>query len=125
MALHNEFGKAGENAAKETLIKYGYTIRETNWKCGKLEIDIVAEKDGRIIIVEVKTRSSDYVAPVNAIDKRKISHLVKAANAYIKHYDLPHEVQFDIITLVGKPEDFTIEHIADAFMPPLKTYNNV
>ena len=122
MALHNEFGKAGEMAAKETLIKEGYTIRETNWKCDKLEIDIVAEKGGRIIIVEVKTRSSDYVDPVDAVDKRKIAHLVKAANAYVHNNDLPHEIQFDIITLIGKPDDFIVEHIADAFMPPLKTY---
>ena len=122
MALHNEFGKVGEVAAKEALIKEGYTIRETNWKCDKLEIDIVAEKDGRIIIVEVKTRSNDYVDPIDAVDKRKIVHLVKAANAYINSNNLPHEIQFDIITLIGNQDDFKVEHIIDAFMPPLKTY---
>jgi putative endonuclease len=122
MAFHNTFGALGEKAATEYLIKYGYIIRETNWRCDKLEIDIVAEHANRIIVVEVKTRSTDYVSPTDAIDRKKISNLVRAANVYLQANDLPHEVQFDIITLVGSPDNFTIDHIPDAFTAPLRTY---
>lgn len=122
MARHNLLGALGEKAATEFLIKYGYTIRESNWRCDRLEIDIVAEHQNRLIIVEVKTRSSDFVLPTESVDRKKISNLVRAANAYIKMNNLPHEVQFDILTLVGTPENFEIEHIPDAFLPSLKTY---
>ncbi|MDD2961971.1 MAG: YraN family protein [Muribaculaceae bacterium] len=122
MALHNEFGKLGEKIAAEYLITKGYTIREQNWSCGKVEIDVVAELHQRLVIVEVKTRSSDYVDPLDSIDKKKQHNLVRAANAYINYWDLDMEVQFDIITIVGTPTDYKLEHIPDAFYPPLKTY---
>ncbi|MEF9924604.1 MAG: YraN family protein [Muribaculaceae bacterium] len=122
MAKHNELGQFGEQYAMEYLVTKGYTIRETNWRCGKVEIDIVAEKDGRIVIVEVKTRSTDVIYPEDAVDRKKMLNLVRAANAYMNFYDLPHEVQFDIISIIGKIDDFELEHIPDAFLPPLKTY---
>ena len=34
-------------------------------------------------------------------------------------FDIPFDIRFDIITLVGENEDFQIEHIEDAFLPPL------
>lgn len=49
MAKHNIFGQKGENAAFEALLAKGYLIRDRNWRSGKNEIDIVAEKDNRII----------------------------------------------------------------------------
>ena len=39
--------------AVEYLIERGYTVRERNWRMNKLELDIVAEKNARLIIVEV------------------------------------------------------------------------
>lgn len=122
MATHNEFGKAGEQHAVEYLITKGYIIRDTNWRYGKMEIDIVAEKGDRIVIVEVKTRSSGILMPYEAVDNKKIRNLVRAANAYINYFNLPHEVQFDIISITGVPGNFTIEHIPDAFLPPLNIY---
>ena len=45
MAKHNIFGQKGENAAFEALLAKGYLIRDRNWRSGKNEIDVVAEKD--------------------------------------------------------------------------------
>ena len=42
MADHNLLGKAGEHEAVEFLVRQGFTVRETNWRMGKLEIDIIA-----------------------------------------------------------------------------------
>ena len=124
MARHNELGRLGEQIAAEYLVAKGYTIRERNWRCNKLEIDIVAEKNNRIIVVEVKTRSStEYGQPIEAITREKIMYLVRAARAYINAYRLPHEIQFDIITLIGhNATDMRLEHIEDAFPVPLRTY---
>lgn len=124
MARHNELGRLGEQIAAEYLVAKGYTIRERNWRCNKLEIDIVAEKNNRIIVVEVKTRSStEYGQPIEAITREKIMYLVRAARAYINAYRLPHEIQFDIITLIGHNAAYMrLEHIEDAFPVPLRTY---
>ena len=124
MARHNTLGQIGEDLAAEYLIKNGYIVRERNWHINKLEIDIVAEKGNRIIIVEVKTRAlNTIVNPLDAVTPVKIRHMVNAANAYVRYNRLPHEVQFDIITVVGdNRENAQITHISDAFRAPLRTY---
>lgn len=124
MARHNELGKWGEQLAVDLLVTKGYAIVERNWRAGNLEVDIVAMKDNRIVFVEVKTRSSEFVDPIDAIDRRRVSRIVRAANSYVKAYNIPHEVQFDVIIIIGAPESGNmpqIEHIPDAFLPPLRT----
>ena len=44
MAQFNKLGQQGEQTACEFLIAKGYTVRETNWRLGHLEIDIVAQE---------------------------------------------------------------------------------
>ena len=125
MARHNKLGAEGENAACELLISKGYTIRETNWRLGHLEIDIVAQEVGAGIlhIVEVKTRRIDGpYDPLQSITPAKIRNLVNAANGYIHHYDLKMSVQFDVMIIFGTAPDFNIEFIPDAFQAPLKCY---
>jgi len=124
MAQHNELGKLGEQAACEFLIARGYTIRETNWRVGKLEIDIVAQEPhaNRLHIVEVKTRSNiEHFDPMEAITRAKIRNLVNAANGYISLYQLKLSVQFDVMIIEGKAPDFTIHYYPNAFQPPLRT----
>ena len=122
MARHNEIGKIGEVLATELLLSKGYIIRETNWRCGKAEIDIVAEKDMRLVVVEVKTRTSDYVDATDAIDRKKMLNLVRAAKAYLQFCEVDMEVQFDIVTVIIDEAGELVEHIPDAFLPPLKSY---
>ena len=124
MARHNELGREGEQAACEFLISKGYTIRETNWRMGKLEIDIVAQEPqaSRLHIIEVKTRSNtERYDPMQAITRAKIRNLVNAANGYIGHYQLKMSVQYDVMIIEGKAPDFTIHYIPNAFQPPLRT----
>ena len=59
MAQHNEFGQISEDRAAAYLMARGYTIRNRNWRVGHKEIDIIAQKDGVIVFIEVKTRKSD------------------------------------------------------------------
>ena len=73
MAAHNEFGIEGEDKAANYLIREGYTILDRNWRSGHKELDIVAEKDGTLVVAEVKTRtSSKYGNPEDAVTPRKI-----------------------------------------------------
>ena len=124
MAQHNQLGKLGEHEAVEFLIKQGFTIRETNWRMDKLEIDIIAQEPGMVLhIVEVKTRSTDeYFDPMRSITRAKKQHMVNSANAYTNYCQLQCEVQYDVIILIGSPGNFKLEYYPDLFVPRLKTY---
>lgn len=122
MARHNDTGKWGEDAAVDFLVGKGYAIVQRNWRLGHLEIDIVAMKDDRLVFVEVKTRRNADDDPLEAIDRRKMLNIARAANAYIARSGLPHEPQFDIIGISGSQDNYSLEHIPDAFLPPLKHY---
>jgi len=127
MAEHNELGNLGEERAQAYLREKGYIIRHTNWHNstpsgaeGKLELDIVAEKEGLLIMVEVKTRSTEtFEHPSDAITKRKIRNIINAAHEYIFQFDWQGETRFDVISVIPHGQDFLIEHIEDAFLSPL------
>jgi len=122
MAKHNDIGRWGEDVACEWLVANGYAIAERNWRLGHLEVDIIAIRDSRIVFAEVKTREDASVDPLDAIDQRKISNLAKAADCYIRINGVRQEPQFDVFGISGTQENYKMEHIEDAFFPPLKTY---
>jgi len=116
MASHNELGKLGEELAVAYLQQNNYAILETNWTFQKAEIDIIAQKENVLAIVEVKTRSSiEFGLPQDFVKPKKIQLLVKAVNEYIISNDIDVEVRFDIIAISKEENDFKIEHIEDAF----------
>ena len=119
MALHYDIGIDGEVHATQYLKSLGYIICHNRWRSGHLEIDIVAKTNDELIFVEVKTRSNDYQTPEDVVDMKKIRRLVTAANNYIKQYDLSLSPRFDIIFITIEDGKSHLEHIQDAFYPPL------
>ena len=114
-------GNRGEELAQDYLKQKGYKIRHCNWQFGHKELDIVAEHDNMLVVVEVKSRTTDiYENPEDAVSKKKIRLILDATEAYLDQYDLDLEVRFDVIAVVfhsnKAPE---IEHFDDAFLPPL------
>lgn len=122
MAHNNDIGKWGEQLAVDKLVADGYAIVERNWRLGHVEIDIVAIKNDVLVIAEVKTRSELDVDPLEAIDKGKKARMLRAANAYMKYTKNRYNVQFDLFAINGTPDNYRIEHLPDAFYPPLRTY---
>ncbi len=120
MAEHNETGKTGEEIAVKYLRSKGYTILETNWRLGRNEIDIVAEINDLLVVVEVKTRhTNDFGDPQSFVDRQKQRLLIRAANAYIKWHSVTKETRFDIISILLTNRDPEVNHIIDAFYPTL------
>lgn len=117
MATHNEFGKKAEDLAVEYLQKDGYKILARNFRFQKAEIDIIAEKEETIVIIEVKARSTDaFMLPQEAVTKTKIRSIVSAANHYLEESNTQNEVRFDIISVLpDETGNLKIEHITDAF----------
>ncbi len=88
-------GDFGEKAAEEYLTEMDYDILERNFRLKFGEIDIIAEKDGCIVFVEVKTRKSNlFGEPSEYVDRRKRERIKKAAAVYA---DLQNDnVRFDV-----------------------------
>ncbi len=120
MAQHNDIGKKGEALALTYLREKGYRVRETNWLYRKAELDIVAEFEEQLIVVEVKTRTSrEFESPKEAVTIKKQKHIVRAADAYIQQFDIDLECRFDIVSVLIEGNSIDIEHIEDAFYPML------
>ena len=106
----------GEHMAQRYLRQNGYHIRTTNYRYLKYEIDVVAEKNGKLIVVEVKTRQTAEIGePWRAVTRKKQRQIITAADHYVQSRQLDLEVQFDIISIVHNSFRTDLEHIADAF----------
>lgn len=123
-----EYGRRAEQAAAELLAGKGFVIRDRNWSPsgGHVELDIVAQRGTVLAFVEVKARADGYVDPVYAVNAAKMARVCRAANAYVQA--LPPrerdvlEPRFDVIAIVGDDPHWQIEHLEDAFIPPISAY---
>ena len=116
MAIHNELGKDGEEIAADFLIKKGYTILAKNYRHLKAEIDIIAQKEGVLAIIEVKTRSTEiFTKPQESVSKKQIKNLLNAADYFANNYNLDLEIRFDIIAIIKNNSGIKIEHLENAF----------
>lgn len=112
-------GFLGEQRAAELLAEKGYVLLERNWKSGKLEIDIITQKQGILVFCEVKTRATrEYGDPSEFVTPKQRKGIIRAANAYILEKEPEHnDVRFDIISIFFFGEGMEIDHIEDAFYP--------
>jgi len=119
MALHNELGVLGEEAALQLLRRKSYTILEKNWRSGRTEVDIIARLGKELVIAEVKSRHRGYLeSPLDAVNRKKQKLLIRAAGAYISKTGLDLEVRFDIIVVIFENDGvFRVHHIENAFYP--------
>lgn len=119
MAEHNDIGRWGEQRAAEYLERKGFRILWRDWRDGHRDLDIVAVDADNLVIVEVKTRrNSDFMAPEQAVNARKIRSLSLAAAKFVGAYGIDMPVRFDIVSVTGTSDaDCVINHIEDAFLP--------
>ena len=109
MAKHNEIGALGENIAAKYLEKKGYFIKDKNYRRKWGELDVVAEKEGKIYFVEVKTVSRrswggkfeqeiNNYRPEDNIHPWKLKRLSRAIQTYLleKYKKGEPEWQFDL-----------------------------
>ena len=116
MGKHNEFGKQGEQLAVDYLIKNGYYIKYRNYRYLKAEIDIIAQKNEILAIVEVRSRSSSFLENIaETVSQKKIKLLVMAADHYVMENTIDVDVRFDIITILKNKNQFKLEHLESAF----------
>ena len=116
MAKHNELGAEGENLAAEYIGLKGYVVLERNWRKSRKEIDILAKDGDTLVVIEVKSRSSNrFGEPESFVKREKQKNTIEAANLYIEESGMDIETRFDIITVVKTNMGPEINHIKDAF----------
>ncbi len=102
-------GILGEKLAVDFLKRQGYRIIETNYRCHRGEIDIVARHKDTLVFVEVRARSSlEFGSPEESITAAKGGKLrATAAYYYQTHDNLPLSRRIDVVALEldqkGKP----------------------
>ena len=94
-------GKRGEQYAAQYLADHGYAIRTRNWRCPVGEVDLVTERDGRLIFVEVRTRRSDRMGtPEESITPAKRARLIAAAQTYLDEQGLAdRDWRIDVVAI--------------------------
>ena len=118
MYYKKEFGANGEDIAFDYLAKNGYSIINRNFTCRMGEIDIIAlddsQKDMEIVFIEVKTRRDARCGqPAEAVDLRKMRHIIRVAQFFIMMNKLEQlNCRFDVIEILHGDQ---INHIKNAF----------
>lgn len=81
-------GKEGENLAADFLVKKGFEIIERNYRSKRSEIDLIVKKNGWLVFVEVKMRSSNaFGFPEEFVDYKKVKNIVQGAEQYTYDHD--------------------------------------
>jgi len=103
MTENKKIGDRGEAIAKEYLKKSGYKIIASNHRSGHLELDIIAEKDGRLIFFEVKTRAKNKIDSLDIpLTARQVKNLKRAILAYcLQSGNSLNSVRLDLITITA------------------------
>lgn len=113
-----ELGGAGEEFAARHLVEEGWRILARRWRAAGREIDLVAERDGLVALVEVKTRrAGGLVPPSAAVDWRKRRQLAAAGAAAACRWSAARGLRFDVIGVTWSPAGPEIDHLEDAFRP--------
>lgn len=98
-----EFGSFAEGLAEKFLQDRGYSILGRNYRKPWGEVDIIAQKKGVIIFVEVK--ASDKPAPrgfepEKRVNADKIKRIKRAAQTYIQQNNLDNRSwQIDLVAI--------------------------
>lgn len=112
------FGDEGENIACKFLVENGYKIVKRNYRFGRGEIDVIAQKDSTLVFVEVKTRKNQNFGPAElAVTFGKQKQIRKIAEAFLCENDYSEfDFRIDVIAINFKDEDkYSLNHIENAF----------
>ena len=113
-------GDWGEALAAEYLEARGCRIVEREWRCRFGEIDLIAEQEGTLLLVEVKLRTNlRYGMPRESVTAKKQEKLRSAALLYLSMHGLDAPARFDVAEVYTdahhSARSTRIEYIENAF----------
>lgn len=92
-------GVLGEETAAKYYRRLGYDLLAANYRTRQGEIDLIVQKDGCLVFVEVKARKMDAVVTgAEAVNAAKQHKLTLAAQSYLASCGAePNAVRFDVV----------------------------
>jgi putative endonuclease len=122
MGVQKIHGDWAEDRAAAYVKSAGMEILERNWRYKRAEIDLIAKEGAVLVFIEVKMKAYVHFGrPEEMVDRRKRRLLIDAAMAYMRAIGYEWEIRFDILAILGRPEEeFEITHFRDAFFPGLE-----
>lgn len=114
---NRQTGATGELMAAEWAKANGFAILHRNWRWKRYEIDLVAQRNGILHFIEVKTRrSGSFGHPEESVDIKKLKHIFAAAEQYLEQYPGWKRVQYDVLSILlkkdGMPDYFFVEDVS-------------
>ncbi len=111
-----QIGKTGEELATDFLVGKDFQILHQNYRYGRLEIDLIAQKDNLIIFVEVKLRkNARYGYPEQAVTATKKRNIQIVASYFLDMMQWKGNIRFDIIAILKHKDSCELLHFEDAF----------
>ncbi|MBM3307825.1 MAG: YraN family protein [Candidatus Eisenbacteria bacterium] len=114
-----ELGALAEDIAASYLRLTGHEVLARGYVFRGKELDIVARAGGRILFVEVKfRRTAARGLPREAVDARKVRHIVFAAQGFLAERRLGSPAcRFDVVEVTIEPGGLALRvlHIPGAF----------
>lgn len=97
-----KLGFQGERFAENFLKRSGFRILERNFRKNGGEIDLICEKRGTIVFVEVKTRKSLVSGhPLESITPLKQEKLLRMGLLYLNEKKIPDRpFRFDLVAII-------------------------
>ena len=93
-------GRRGEQLATRFLKRNGFRILDRNWCSGRYELDIVAEKQGCVVFVEVRGRTwNSLQSGFDSVGYKKKRSIQRASVAYRRSHRGIKSYRFDIISI--------------------------
>ncbi len=93
-------GQQAEDMACVALQKQGYHIRKRNFRRAQGEIDIIAEKDGCLYFVEVRSKSGElFGTAAESVNINKKRQIYRIAEIYLAEKNWQNECGFLVIAV--------------------------
>lgn len=114
-----ELGARAEALVAERYVAEGFVIEARNWRCPVGELDIVAARDGLVVIVEVRAHTTDFLAsPIITVSPSKQRRVGRAADRYLAgRPGPPVDVRFDVVGVRYGGRRPRLDVVENAFTP--------
>ena len=116
-AARQAFGELGERIAERWLRRRGWRVVQRRFRIGHRDIDLVVERDGTVVFVEVKARrGAEFGGPVSAVNFRKRKQLERSAMVWIdRHGREAESYRFDVVGVLLQGAEVRVCHVENAF----------
>lgn len=112
-----QLGRSAEALVADRLAAMGFTLLGRNVRVGRLELDLIAQRDGLVVFCEVRARSHDrFVAPAATMDPRKVARVKAAASQWLRlHRPARLDVRFDVAAVIYDVPGGRVEYYEGAY----------